>query len=177
MDTTQNSSWIWLYDAKTTRKCKNFKSQVGTYFTLVKWLGDPFSHAFSGSARICLPHGGTFWIVSKHKPGFWSGVRPTSRFCSSSTPIISVYNQFLRLKIVLHGFLRCPHCENATCKTILLSVSEIFGFRQIVSAQTITESKNWTYFLATFILKLQNHTTFNCVKSKRSIRFFQKKFS
>ena len=40
----------------------------------------------------------------------------------------------------------------------------------ILAAQTIVESNNWTYFLATLILKVQDHTTLSCITSKGSVQ-------
>ena len=49
-------------------------------------------------------------------------------------------------------------------------------FWLILAAQTIAESNNVTYFLATLILKIQYHTILNCTTSKGLAEFLQKKY-
>ena len=41
---------------------------------------------------------------------------------------------------------------------------------------TTAQSNNLTYFLAALILKVQNHTTLNCVTSKGPMKFIEEKY-
>ena len=58
-------------------------------------------------------------------------------------------------------------CEILRCKVL----AWLAVFWLILAAQTIAESKNLTYFLATLILKIQFRTTLNCITSKAQYNF------
>ena len=97
------------------------------------------------------------------------------------TPVVLPHIEIPSLKMVWHGSSRCADHENTNFKTNVPAPSEILRcqvlawlawFWLFLAAQTIAESKNLTYFLATLILKMQNHTTLNYITSKGPIQFF-----
>ena len=96
------------------------------------------------------------------------------------TPVVLPHIEIPSLKMVWHGSSRCADHENTNFKTNVPAPSEILRcqvlawlawFWLFLAAQTIAESKNLTYFLATLILKIQYHTILNCTTSKGLAEF------
>ena len=101
------------------------------------------------------------------------------------TPLVLPCFEFPMNFLVWQECSGCADCKNTIFKTILPLLSEILrcqvlvwlaGFWLILATQTIAERNNWTYFLAPFILKVQNNATRSFITSEVAAQFLRKKY-